>query len=104
MPDEPPSILPRGTGTRLLLSPSPALPGSAVYIQSVAGFSCIADGAIGRAEISGGCSPASIRATRQAGSSDRRDAITAPRDPPERPVPPTGGRQNPPPPTRRQRR
>ena len=42
MPEEPPSILPRGTGTRRPLSPSPALPGSAVYIQSVAGFSCMA--------------------------------------------------------------
>jgi uncharacterized membrane protein YtjA (UPF0391 family) len=29
------------------------LPGSAVNIQSVVGFSCIAGGAIGRAEISG---------------------------------------------------
>src|SRR6185295_1023835 len=82
MPDEPPSILPRGTGTRRLLSPSPALPGSAVNIQSVAGLSCIAAGAIGRAEISGGRSPASISATRQLGSSDSRDAITAPADPP----------------------
>src|SRR5437660_9801122 len=65
MPDEPPSILPRGTGTRCPLSPSPALPGSAVYIQSVAGFSCIAGGVIGSAEISGGRSPASIKATLQ---------------------------------------
>src|SRR5215467_2100133 len=82
MPDEPPSILPRGTGTRRPLSPSPALPGSAVNIQSVAGFSCIAGGAIGSAAISGGRSPASISATRHAGSSDRREAITAPADPP----------------------
>src|SRR6266446_4420405 len=82
MPDEPPSILPRGTGTRRPLSPSPALPGSAVNIQSVVGFSCIAGGAIGRAEISGGRSPASMSATRHAGSSDRRDAITAPAEPP----------------------
>src|SRR3954453_6321282 len=82
MPDEPPSILPRGTGTRRPLSPSPALPGSAVNIQSVAGLSCIAAGAIGRADISGGRSPASINATRQFGSSDRRDAITAPAEPP----------------------
>jgi hypothetical protein len=58
------------------------LPGSAVYIQSVAGFSCIAAGAIGNAEMSGGRSPASIRATLQERSSDRRDAITAPADPP----------------------
>src|SRR5271167_1676883 len=70
MADEPPSIFPRGTGTRRPLSPSPALPGSAVCIQSVAGFSCIAGGAIGNAEISGGRSPASISATRHAGSSD----------------------------------
>src|ERR1051325_4359782 len=82
MPDEPPSILPRGTGTRRPLSPSPALPGSAVYIQSVAGLSCIAAGAIGSAETSGGGSPASISATRQFGSSDNREAITAPADPP----------------------
>src|SRR5579862_8557769 len=82
MPDEPPSILPRGTGTRRPLSPSPALPGSAVNIQSVAGLSCIAAGAIGNAEISGGRSPASISATRQFGSSDRREAMTAPADPP----------------------
>src|SRR5215470_11367145 len=82
MPDEPPSILPRGTGTRRRLSPSPALPGSAVYIQSVAGLSCIAAGAIGSAEISGGRSPASISATRHDGSSERRDAMTAPAEPP----------------------
>src|SRR6266498_659624 len=82
MPDEPPSILPRGTGTRRPLSPRPALPGSAVYIQSVAGFSCIAGGAIGSADISGGRSPASISATRHSGSSDRREAITAPAEPP----------------------
>src|ERR1700674_4233456 len=82
MPDEPPSILPRGTGIRRPLSPSPALPGSAVYIQSVAGFSCIAGGAIGSDDISGGRSPASISATRHDGSSLRRDATTAPADPP----------------------
>jgi hypothetical protein len=82
IPDEPPSIFPRGTGIRRPLSPSPALPGSAVYIQSAAGFSCIAAGAIGSEEIAGGRSPASISATLQEGSSDRRDAITAPADPP----------------------
>ena len=82
MPEEPPSILPRGTGMRCPLSPRPALPGSAVNIQSVAGFNCIAAGAIGSAEISGGRSPASISATRQEGSSDNREAITAPADPP----------------------
>src|SRR6266446_9422081 len=82
MPDDPPSILPRGTGTRRPLRPSPAFPGSAVYIQSVAGFSCSAGGAIGSEEISGGRSPASISATRQDESSERRDAMTAPADPP----------------------
>src|SRR6266436_6498454 len=82
MPDDPPSILPRGTGTRRPLRPSPAFPGSPVYIQSVAGFSCIAGGAIGSEEISGGRSPASISDTRHDGSSERRDAITAPADPP----------------------
>ena len=82
MPEEPPSILPRGTGTRRLLSPSPALPGSAVNIQSVAGFSCIAAGAIGSADTSGGRSPASISVTLQLGSSDSREAMTAPADPP----------------------
>src|SRR5207244_9275001 len=74
--------LPRGTGMRRPLSPSPALPGSAVYIQSVAGFSCIAAGAIGSDDISGGRSPASINATLHWGSSDRREAITAPAEPP----------------------
>src|SRR5215469_4298000 len=82
MPDEPPSILPRGTGTRPPLSPSPAPPGSAVNIQSVDGFNCINAGAIGRAETVGGRSPASISATRQFGSSDNREATTAPADPP----------------------
>src|SRR5712691_12262398 len=82
MPEEPPSIFPRGTGTRLPLSPSPALPGSAVYIQSVAGFSCSAGGAIGSEDISGGRSPASINATLHWGSSERREAITAPAEPP----------------------
>src|SRR5207244_2827798 len=82
MPDEPPSILPRGTGTRRPLSPSPALPGSAVYIQSVAGSRCMAAQAIGMADTGGGRSPASIRATRHEGSSERREAITAPAEPP----------------------
>src|SRR5215470_5714636 len=82
MPDEPPSILPRGTGTRCPLSPSPALPGSAVYIQSVAGFRCMAAHATGIEDTAGGRSPASIRATRHAGSSERREAITAPAEPP----------------------
>jgi len=52
-----------------------------VYIQSLVEFSCIGAGAIGSEEISGRCSPASISATLQEGSSDRRDAITAPADP-----------------------
>src|SRR4029077_13636736 len=82
MLDEPPSILPRGTGTRRSLSPSPALPGSAVYIQSVSGLRCMAAGATGIDDTSGGRSPASISATRQNGSSLRREAITAPADPP----------------------
>src|SRR5258708_14452673 len=82
MLDEPPSILPRGPGIRLPSSPSPAFPGSAVYIQSVSGFSCIAAQAIGIDDTSGGRSPASISATRHDGSSERRDAITAPADPP----------------------
>src|SRR6266851_438534 len=82
MPEEPPSILPRGTGIRLPFRPRPAFPGSAVYIQSVAGFNCIAAGAIGIADTSGGRSPASISATRHEGSSERRDAITAPAEPP----------------------
>src|SRR5438105_3592069 len=82
MLDEPPSILPRGTGTRRSLSPSPALPGSAVYIQSVAGFRCMAAEATGIDDTWGGRSPASISATRHDGSSERREAITAPADPP----------------------
>ena len=63
-------------------SPSPAFPGSAVYIQSVAGLSCMAAHATGISSTSGGRSPASRRATRQAGSSESRAAITAPADPP----------------------
>ena len=82
MLDEPPSILPRGTGTLRPLSPSPAFPGSAVYIQSVSGLSCIKAQPTGMDDISGGRSPASISATRQDASSERRDAITAPADPP----------------------
>src|SRR5260221_9551962 len=82
MDEDPPSIFPRGTGIRLPLSPRPALPGSPVYIQSVSGLSCIAAHATGMLDISGGRSPASIRATRQEGSSERREAITAPAEPP----------------------
>src|SRR5215472_18780687 len=83
MLDEPPSIFPRGTGTRRPLRPSPAFsPGSAVYIQSISGFNCIDPHATGIAATSGGGPPASIRATRHAGSSERRDAMTAPAEPP----------------------
>src|SRR5437667_8756664 len=82
MEEDPPSILPRGTGIRLPLSPRPALPGSPVYIQSVSGLSCIAAQAMGMLDTSGGRPPASIKATRQEGSSERRDAITAPAEPP----------------------
>src|SRR4051794_28598573 len=83
MLEEPPSILPRGTGTRPPLSPRPAFsPGSALYIQSTSGFNCSAPHAIGIDDISGGLSPASISATRQVGTSDRRAAITAPAEPP----------------------
>src|SRR5215813_11517244 len=82
MLDDPPSILPRGTGTRRPLSPSPALPGSAVYIQSVAGSRCIKAHAIGIDDTAGGRSPASISATWHNGSSERREAITAPAEPP----------------------
>src|SRR5262249_22395292 len=82
MLEEPPSILPRGTGTRRPLSPSPALPGSAVYIQSVAGFNCIACGAIGSADTSGGRSPASVSGTLHDGSSGKREAIQGPGQPP----------------------
>ena len=60
------------------LSPSPAFPGSAVYIQSVAGFSCMAAHATGINSTSGGRSPASISATRQVGSSERRAATYRP--------------------------
>src|SRR5215831_3749726 len=83
MLEDPPSILPRGTGTRRNLSPRPAFsPGSAVYIQSTSGLSCIAAQASGIDDTSGGRSPASISATRQVGSSDSRAAITAPAEPP----------------------
>ena len=47
IPDEPPSIFPRGTIIRPSARPSPALPASAVYIQSVSGFSCSAAQAAG---------------------------------------------------------
>ena len=82
MPDEPPSILPRGTIIRPSRSPSPQPPASAVYIQSVAGFCCSTGQAAGMASCGGGRSPASSNATRQSGSSDSRAAITAPADPP----------------------
>jgi hypothetical protein len=58
-----------------------ALPWSAVYIQSVAGLSCMAEQATGMSSTSGGRWPASMRATRQLGSSESRAAMTAPADP-----------------------
>src|SRR5690349_17296756 len=82
MPDDPPSILPRGTIIRPSRKPSPALPASAVYIQSVSGFTWSDAHAAGIASAAGGRSPASSSATRQPGSSDNRAAITAPAEPP----------------------
>jgi hypothetical protein len=63
------------------VEPEPCFSEIAVYIRSVVEFSLIAAGAIGGEEMSRRCSPASISATLQEGSSDRRDAITAPADP-----------------------
>src|ERR1700722_12410693 len=83
MLEEPPSIFPRGTGMRRPFRPRPAFsPGSALYIQSTSGLSCMDPHAIGIDATSGGRPPASISATRHAGSSERRDAITAPAEPP----------------------
>src|SRR4030095_7516583 len=82
MPDEPPSILPRGTIMRPSSSPRPQPPASAVYIQSVTGFCCNAGHAAGIDSTGGGAPPASTRAPRQVGSSDKRAATTAPADPP----------------------
>src|SRR5205085_10549211 len=63
-------------------NPSPACPASSLLIQSVAGFSCMEAQATGIDSRSGGLSPASMRATWQLGSSERRAAITAPAEPP----------------------
>ena len=82
MPEEPPSILPRGTIIRPSASPRPAPPASPVYIQSVSGFSCSDATAAGIDSSGGGGPPASTSATRTDGSSDSRAAITAPADPP----------------------
>src|SRR5215471_1525534 len=81
MPDEPPSILPRGIIIRWSRKPSPAPPGSAVYIQSVSGSSCNIGHAAGICSAGGGAPPASTSATVVAGSSDNREAITAPAEP-----------------------
>src|SRR4051794_34770181 len=82
MPDEPPSILPRGTIIRPPSRPCPQPPASAVYIQSVTGFCCSAGQAAGIASWGGGAPPASTSATRHDGSSDSLAATTAPADPP----------------------
>src|SRR4029453_16630973 len=82
IPDDPPSILPRGTIIRPSMSPRPHPPASAVYIQSVAGFCCIAGQAAGMPSGGGGGPPASRRATRQPESSESLAATTAPADPP----------------------
>src|SRR3954470_7503373 len=81
MPEEPPSILPRGTIIRPSASPRPAPPASPVYIQSVSGFICSEATAAGMDSSGGGGPPASTSATRTDGSSDNRAAITAPADP-----------------------
>src|SRR5262245_4422133 len=62
-------------------SPRPQQPGSAVYIQSVAGFCCSAGHAAGINSSIGGRPPASRSATRHDESSDNRAATTAPADP-----------------------
>src|SRR3954452_21006052 len=82
MPEEPPSILPRGTIIRPSARPRPTPPASPVYIQSVSGFICSDATAAGMDSSGGGGPPASTSATRTDGSSDSRAAITAPADPP----------------------
>ena len=64
------------------MRPSPALPASAVYIQSVSGLSCSDGHAAGINSAAGGGPPASTSATRHVGSSESRAAMTAPADPP----------------------
>src|SRR6478736_3007379 len=82
MPELPPSIRPRGIIMRPSVRPRPALPASAVYIQSVSGLSWSVETAAGIDSAAGGESPASTRATVADGSSDNLEAITAPADPP----------------------
>src|SRR5262245_3418001 len=82
MPEDPPSILPRGTIILPAVNPRPQPPASAVYIQSVSGFVCSDGHAAGISSGGGGAPPASRRATRQVGSSESRAATTAPADPP----------------------
>src|SRR5215213_8136932 len=81
MPDEPPSILPRGTIMRPSRRPFAQPPASAVSIQSVSGSACRTGQAAGISSAAGGRPPASINATRTFGSSDSRAAITAPAEP-----------------------
>ncbi len=54
--------------------PSPALPASAVYIQSVSGLSWSVATAAGIDSAAGGTPPASTNATVVDGSSDDRDS------------------------------
>src|SRR5438067_823958 len=72
MPDDPPSILPRGTIIRPSSSPRPAPPACAVNIQSVSLSSCSTGQATGISSAAGGWPPASSRTTCVPGSSDRR--------------------------------
>src|SRR6516162_7326575 len=82
MPEDPPSILPRGTIILPPVNPSPQRPASAVYIQSVSGFCCNTGQAAGISSAGGGGPPASSSATRHPGSSESRLATTAPAEPP----------------------
>src|SRR6516162_8224043 len=82
MPEDPPSILPRGTIILPPVNPSPQRPASAVYIQSVSGFCCSTGQAAGISSSGGGGPPASSNATRHSGSSESRLATTAPAEPP----------------------
>src|SRR6516165_11653804 len=82
MPEDPPSILPRGTIILPPVNPSPHWPASAVYIQSVSGFCCSTGQAAGISSSGGGGPPASSNATRHSGSSESRLATTAPAEPP----------------------
>src|SRR6516162_5259586 len=82
MPEDPPSILPRGTIILPSVNPSPHWPASAVYIQSVSRFCCNTGQAAGISSAGGGGPPASSSATRHPGSSESRLATTAPAEPP----------------------